>query len=180
MGPRTIDEIPFDERPLRELLHLEVDRDLPSRNYAGVGWARAPSLWIESTNVQPRRKSVVRDILVLALHSSDDGEVLPHDIELEFDNSDQPVTVLASAFLARWLPRLPRSSGIVLALCNRHNALLRAPAGIVVPLHYGFGDVASWREVATDGSERIILTAETWSSYLSATIRSEPTFRFIS
>lgn len=149
-----IADLPFRERPVLELLHLDEDRDLPSRAYAGFGWAQVDELWLA---VGADDGAPVRDALVLALHSADDGEVLPGDIELEFELPGAPVTVLASDFLARWLPALPPARAIVLALCNPHGATLRRPPGAVVPIHYGRGDVESWRD-----GERILLTAESW------------------
>ena len=150
-----IADLPVRERPEHELLHLEVDRDLPSRDYAGFGWARVDRLWLA---VGEEPGVAVADAIVLALHSSDDAEALTDDIELEFDLPERPVTVLASAFLARWLPLLPDAAAIVLALCNPHHARLRRPAEARGPVHFGKGDVASWREA--DG--RIVLTAESW------------------
>lgn len=175
MRPRSIAEIPFVERPIRALLHLEVDRELPSRDYSGFGWSMAPSLWLEGgADAAP---VLVSDALVLALHSADDSEALADDIELEFEGPQWEVAVLASAFLAHWVPRLPSASAIVLALCNPHRAALRAPSGLAVPLYYGLGEVASWSEMTDDGPERIILSADSWCQCLSATTKSKPISR---
>jgi hypothetical protein len=151
---RTIADLPFRERPIHELLHLDEDRALPSREYAGFGWAQVDDLWLAVGDDDGER---VTDALVLALHSADDGEALADDIELEFELPDGAVTVLASDFLARWLPKLPPARAIVLALCNPHAATLGRPAAAVVPIHYGSGDVASWRD-----GDRVLLTAESW------------------
>ncbi len=150
-----IADLPFHERPVHELLHLEVDRDLPSHDYAGFGWARVDRLWLA---VGEDAGDCVEDALVLALHSADDTQALADDVELEFELPERPVSVLASAFLARWLPLLPPAPAIVLALCNPHRATLRRPAEAKGSIHYGLGDVESWRE----GDLRIILTAESW------------------
>jgi hypothetical protein len=156
----TIAELPFVERPVRELLHLEVDREQPSREFSGFGWARVDAVWLEAGD-QPARR--IDDALVLALHTADDAEQLADDLELELELPDRAVTVLASAFLERWLPRLPRGSAIVLAICNPHRAALRRPAAATVPVHYALGEVASWREpVPGDSHDRIILTADRW------------------
>lgn len=155
MAALTIAGLPFHEQPLVELLHLDVDRAQPSRDYAGFGWARTAQLWL-AVGEEPGRR--IDDALVLALHSSDDAEPMADDIELEFELPDRAVTVLASTFLARWIPQLPTTSAIVLALCNPHRAALRRPPGTSAPILYGMGDVASWRE--TD--DRITLTAEAW------------------
>jgi hypothetical protein len=155
----TIAELPFVERPLRELLHLEVDRPQPSRDHAGFGWARAGAIWLEAGDTARR----VDDALVVALHTADDAEPFADDLELELELPDRPVSVLASAFLERWLPRLPQGAAIVLAICNPHRAVLRRPAAAAVPIHLPLGEVASWRE-ATPGEsqDRILLAAEDW------------------
>jgi hypothetical protein len=150
----TIADLPFRERPLLELLNLDEDRDLPAKDYAGFGWAHVDELWLAVGDDDGER---ISDALVLALHSADDGEALADDIELEFELPDGAVTVLASDFLARWLPKLPPARAVVLALCNSHDAALRRPPAAVVPIHYGLGDVASWRD-----GDRVVLTAETW------------------
>jgi hypothetical protein len=154
----TIAKLPFVERPVRELLHLEVDRESPSREFSGFGWARVDSVWLEDHQSQVRR---VDDALVLALHTSDDSEPLADDLELLFELPDRAVTVLASAFLERWLPRLPQGSAIVLAICNPNRVVLRRPPAATVPVHYALGEVASWRE-NDELQDRFLLTAEDW------------------
>lgn len=153
----SVAELPFRERPLLDLLDLVGDRAEPSADYAGFGWARAPRLWLVEEGVAPR---ALDDVLLIALHSADDGEILAEDIELYFDFPEgSPVTALASTFLASWLPRLPRDvSAVVLALCNPHHALLpRGPTGR--PLYFAQGDVESW-QARDDG--RIELRAPRW------------------
>ena len=72
------------------------------------------------------------------------------------------VTVLASAFLGRWLPRLPRASAIVLAMCNPGHARLRAPAAAgTAPLIHGMGAVDSWLD-GGDVAPSLRLTATAW------------------
>lgn len=156
----TIAELPFVERPIRELLHLEVDRERPSRTFGGFGWARVGEIWLEAGERSTRR---IDDALVIALHTADDAERLPDDLELEFELPERAVTVLASVFLDRWLPRLPHGSAVVLAICNPHRAALRHPGAATVPLHYALGEVASWREaVPGEMHERILLSADDW------------------
>ena len=105
----------------------------------------------------------IDDALLLALHCPDDGEVLANDIELYFELREQPpVTVLASTFFARWLPRLPGdASQIVLALCNPHHASLLQPQQTCLPMHFAHGEVESWI-ARHDG--RIELRAPSWHS----------------
>ncbi len=154
----SVGELPFDEHPLRELLHVAVDRATPDGEYAGFGWARARTLWLTSPGAPSR---LVSDALLLAMHGPDDGEPLGDDVELFFELPEEPpVTVLASVFLAHWLPRLPRDvSCIVLALCNPHAASL-SPPPTDVPLHFAQGDVESW--ISRDDG-RIELRAPRWS-----------------
>lgn len=154
----TIAELPFHERPVLELLNLVDDRIEPDADYAGYGWARASRVWLVEPGAPPRP---VDDALLLALHCPDDGEVLANDIELYFELPEQPpVTVLASTFFARWLPRLPEDvSQIVLALCNPHHASLPQPRQTRLPLHFAHGEVESW--IARDDG-RIELRAPSW------------------
>lgn len=155
-----IAELPFHERPVHELLNLTGDRSTPDLQYAGFGWALVDKIWCVGT----ASSYSVRNALVVAIHTADDAEPIAHDIELEFEISDQEsVSVLASAFLERWLPRLPRASAIVLCLCNPHRATIVRPAGATAPVHYALGNVASWLD-HDDGGERIELVADTWST----------------
>jgi hypothetical protein len=149
-----IAELPFVEKPVAELLNLVEDRELPDHDYAGFGWAKVDSVWLTVGEEHGRR---IDDALVLALHSPDDAENIAGDVELEFELPTGAVSVLASKFLEVWLPKLPRASNVVLALCNPHGATLVRPAGVQRALWYGAGDVESWRE-----DDRVLLTADAW------------------
>ncbi len=153
----SVAELPFRERPVRELLHLSEERASPDPDYTGFGWARASRLWL----VHPDAPSLrIDDALLLALHCPDDGEVLAADIELYFElPGEPPITVLASTFLERWLPRLPNDvSSIVLALCNPHGA--RLPPRRDLPLYFAQGEVESF--ISLDDDARIELRAPRW------------------
>ena len=154
----TIGELPFHERPAVELLALDRGGD---PEYAGYGWAKVERLYL-STGRGPLRR--LDDVLVVAVHATDDGPAIADDVELTFEltpGDDQArVRVLASAFLERWLPRLPPASAIVLAMCNAHGAALRCPAAAAVPVHYGVGDVHAWQDLDRGG--RIRLHADEW------------------
>lgn len=158
-------ELPFRERPPHQLLGFADGRDHVDLDYAGFGWARVDRLWLATPAGGPA--APLDDALVLALHS-----VLPadadaaagaasatvaDDVELEFDLPDRPVVVWLSAFLARWLPRLPTAAATVLALCNPRRARLRSPR----PLHYGLGAVDAWLDTDDDG-DHLRLVADRW------------------
>ncbi len=147
-----IAELPFLERPVLELLHLEdASRTVPDGDYAGFGHARIDRVALVGTD-----GVTAEDALLVAVHSADDGEARADDVELEFVLGDRSVTVLLSAFLERWLPRLAGDArAIVLVMCNPHRAVIRADAG--VPVYYALGDVESW----LDGDD-VRLVADTW------------------
>ena len=156
----SIAELPFVARPVIELLALDVDRDEPDRDYAGYGHAKLDRVMLVDGRGQQR---VVEDVLLVAVHSSDDGEVLADDVELELDlpaGELRSVSVLASRFLEIWLPKLPAAKAIVLVMCNPHRARLVRPSW-PVPIHYALGDVESWRDL-DDPRTGIRLVAETW------------------
>jgi hypothetical protein len=138
-----------------ELLALDRGGD---PEYAGYGWARLERLYL-SVDRRPSRR--LDDVLVVAVHASDDGPAIADDVELTFElPDDTKVRVLASAFLERWLPRLPPASAIVLAMCNGHRAVLHRPAAAASPLWYGLGDVHAWQDLDRGG--RIRLHADEW------------------
>jgi hypothetical protein len=150
----TISQLPFHERPLIELLHLDDDRDEPSRNYAGFGWARASRIYLDDG-----RTRSVDNALIIAVHAADDAEPLAGDIDLAFELPGDNVRVRLSKFLDVWLPKLPTSDAIVLVACNPHRARLGALE--TSTFYYGLGDVASWLD-PHDRTAHVRLTAETW------------------
>jgi hypothetical protein len=145
-----IGELPFHERPILELLALEKDLTVEeSRQYAGFGWTRTPAIWLND--------ELVTNALIIAVHADDHGEHVANDIELGFELPDQDVTVLLSAFLRVWLPRLPSDHTIVLAVCNPFNEILKIPGPAI---RYPLGEARAWIE--TDRTPDISLEAETW------------------
>jgi hypothetical protein len=158
LPPATIGEIPFHERPVRELLHLDEDRAAPVADYAGYGWARVPAIALVDAAGARR---VVNDAVVLALHTADDAPAHADDLELELDVPDGSVAVMLSRFLAVWLPRLPADAGaLVLAVCNPHATRLPRPPAATAPVHVPAGDVTSWMDRDTG---EIQLEASAWS-----------------
>lgn len=160
-----------------ELLALDRGGD---PDYAGFGWAKVERIWL-SVPGRPARR--IDDALVVAIHATDDGPALADDVDLTFElpgpgapPADPPkVSVLATRFLAQWLPRLPRARAIVLAMCNPHGAVLPplAAAG-EVPVHHGFGDVVAWQDL--DRGDRIRLRADGWRtlSHVSTELERRP------
>jgi hypothetical protein len=152
-------DLPFIERPVDELLHFDDDRAEVDRQYAGFGWARVDRIWLGSK--QGGELLAIDDALVLALHSADDGTPLPDDIELEFELPGESAIVNLDVFLSRWLPKLPETAAIVLAVCNPHHARLRVATPR--PLWYPTGDAESWIDDAND--RRIEILADgSWAT----------------
>jgi hypothetical protein len=151
-------DLPFHQRPPLELLGIG-ERATIDLEYTGFGWTEVDAIWLEDAT---GARALVERPLVLALHAADDGPAIADDILLELDIPGQPVTVMLSAFLARWWPRLPRRRATVLAVCNPHRARLAAPGS----LHYGVGAVDSWLDSDADG-DHLRLVAEAWHRTVS-------------
>ena len=149
----SIADLPFVEGAAEDVLGIG-ERATIDLAYGGFGWTRVPRLALEDARGEVRE---VPDALVLALHADDDGEARADDVLLDFTIGARSITCWLSAFLARWLPRLPASDAIVLAMCNPHGAVLRAPAGAL----HALGPVDSWLDV-DEGGERFRLVAEDW------------------
>jgi hypothetical protein len=168
-----IADLPFHERSVVDLLNLAQYRELPDHDYAGYGWALAPRLVLVEEAKHAKRGGpdtepialvdegrVVKDSLLVAVHTADDAPAIANDLQLEFDVTGGPVAVMASKFLATWLPKLPKANTIVLCVCNPHHATLaKIDAGRTLWLP--MGDVHSWRD--QDNGD-ILLTAETWTT----------------
>jgi hypothetical protein len=165
---RTILDLPFRQRPAIELLGIgsSARASALDLDWGVWGWTRVGPLWLEGA--RSASSSRIDDALLLALHSADDADALEDDIEVELELDDieagAAVTVLLSALLDRWLPRLPAAPAIVLALCNRHGSRVGAPvAARGAPLWYGLGDVDAWLDdVGADRGGRLRLVADAW------------------
>lgn len=162
----SIGDLPFRQRPLRELLHVEEHRDAVDQDYAGFGHARAAAVVLESA----AERRVVTDALLIGVHHDDDGEARVDDLDLAFeiqpsDPAALPyvVPVGLADFLRVWLPRLRGDErAIVLVTCNPFRTRLpRPPAAGATPLYYPVGDVESWLDEDLD--QRVFrLVAEGW------------------
>jgi hypothetical protein len=161
---RAIADLPFVRRDVLDLLNLRHHRAAPDPDYTGFGHARVDALQLESEVGEPVE---VREALVVAVHSTEEPEALPGDIDLEFVlpevSADHSVTVLLSAFLRVWLPLVQGGErAIVLVVCNPNQTLLPAPAAAgQTPFYYPLGDVESWLEVE-DGQQEVRLKAHSW------------------
>lgn len=151
MLPLTLIEIPFGEVPLMRLLDLPE----PTPDYAGVGWAVCPEIWLLDRNDSRQ----VQRSLVVALHAADHARPYPTDVELEFVmGADDSVVSMLSAFLHRRACELPVAAATVLAVCNPHEADLSwLPKGWWWPT----GEVRSWYDSSPE-SDRILLEADAW------------------
>lgn len=165
-------DLPFVERDPWPLLGLDPARTEPNRDHDECGFCRLDRVRLEDPG---GRVITVEHPLVLALHTREDPERLPDDLELEFTlhdaDGEYSAVVLLSEFLRRRAAALliPRPAAVVLALCNPHRTVLpRPPVLGDLPLYYGHGDVTAWMQrrpgvrVWTPDSVDIILSAERW------------------
>ena len=161
---RAIADLPFVRRDVLDLLNLRHHRAAPDADYTGFGHARLDALSLAGDVGEPIE---VRGALVIAVHSMEEPEELPGDIDLEFFlpevSEDHSVTVLLSAFLRVWLPLIRGDErAIVLVVCNPRQTILRAPAAAGrTPFYYPLGDVESWLDVADDHKD-VRLVARSW------------------
>ncbi len=165
-------DLPFVERDPWPLLGLDPARTEPNRDHDECGFCRLGSVRLEDPG---GRIFTVEHPLVLALHTREDPERLPDDVELEFTlhdaDGEYSAVVLLSEFLRRRVAPLlvPRPAAVVLALCNPHRTVLPRPTVLGdLPLYYGHGDVTAWMQrrpgvrAWTPDSVDIILSAERW------------------
>ena len=158
-APGSLAQLPFIERPLLALLHLDdAGRTTIDTDYVGFGWARASRLWLDDGR-GPQR--LVEHALVLALHAADDVPALADDVLLEFAfDDDVAMTAHASRFLAVWLQRLPHDGPVVLAMCNPHRARLTLGPRTTF---YADGPVDAWLDPNSDDPHGAIrLRANAW------------------
>ncbi len=161
----AIADLPFARRDVRDLLNLRHHRAAPDPDYAGFGHARVDALQLAGEAGEPVD---VHGALVIAVHSMEEPEETPGDIDLEFFlpavSADHSVTMLLSAFLRVWLPLIRGDErAIVLVVCNPHQTLLRAPAAAgPTPFYYPLGDVESWLVADDDHHQSIRLVARSW------------------
>lgn len=151
---QSIREVPFVERSPAELLGVVPGREAIDEDFEGFGWGRFTRLSLESE----AGTTVVHDVLVLALHTTEDAPTNEGDLDLELRIGDEVLVVSLATFLATWGPTLPPASAWVLALCNPHEGPLARPASAPhgIPVWYGIGDVDAWQQ------DTFGLTAHRW------------------
>ncbi|HRE89990.1 MAG TPA: hypothetical protein PK095_12725, partial [Myxococcota bacterium] len=115
----TIADLPFHSAPPDGLLGIDWGRPgFVDEDHLGFGWGKVPRL--ELIGVSDRSARLLLNPLVLALHSAerdeDEDPDTPFDLELVVDG--ERLHLPLDRFLAVWLPKLPPSLDVVLALCN--------------------------------------------------------------
>lgn len=131
-------------------------------DFVGYGWCAPPAIWLDDG----ARCERVDAPVVVALHAADDAPALADDVLLAFVVDDgagvAAVTALLSTFLAAWLPALPPTGPLVLAVCNPQRARLAPRLTQLAPARTWFiadGDVDSWYDEAPP---RLRLHAAGW------------------
>lgn len=169
-----LEDLPFERREPLALLGIDRGRSEPdlSGAFTGFGYTAVDEIVLGGATGEP---TVVRDALVLALHSPylDDPDADPIEFELEFslpdpdDPTGPPVAVFVS--LARFLevraaPLVGDAPAIVLTACNPRNLHVAPPRWLDPSrrLHYATGNVVSWLDIEADGRERLRLQAQRW------------------
>lgn len=161
----TIAELPFREALPDDLLGIDWARpDALDEDHTGFGWGHVPRLTLAASLT--RDEVLLEDPLVLALHSADRpaeaDRGAPFDLELVV--AGERLHLPLERFLAVWLPRLPPSTDIVLAVCNPTGYPIPRPPGLpaMTRLWVPTGDVDS-SAIHTD-TTTWVLTARTWSA----------------
>ena len=193
----SIADLPLPERDPLRLLGFDPARSEPDLDFWRFGHARLPAVELESRRTGERRRVV--GPMIFALHSADDGEPYPDDVDLEFwldedeeDEDEEAIIVSLALFLERRAAALVGDApALVLALCNPHAARLRRPAGVAAPMFYADGDVIAFFDVddhldldvdasaaLTSDQVRVRLVADRWHELPADTLTPTPTARY--
>jgi hypothetical protein len=179
----TIEELPFRQREPLELFGIDRSRTEPdlTGDFAEYGWVTLPEVALASASAPP---TVLRDTLVLALHSPelDNPAARTDELEVELEvrlPDGELVNVLAPLvrFLdARAASVIGDAHDVLLAFCNPLRLPPRPPAWLVGSrrLHFAEGNVVSWLDRLPDGRERIRLTADRWRTLTTAPPAHDP------
>ena len=158
---KTAKDLPFDRKPALELLGLDdPERTTVDEDFCSSGWGVVPEVVLAGSDGQ---RTTIEQPLVLALHTPDDAEPGPLELEfwLEEDGEELALRISWDAFARKRVQPLlrPEHTDVVLALCNPDGRPIRRPAWLGDRrLHWAEGDVTSWLDV--DGSIR--LSARCW------------------
>lgn len=175
-----IEDLPFEEREPLALLGIVRGRTEPDLEFAGFGFATLSEVALAGASGPG---TVVRDALVLALHTPDEPDEGENglDVELEISLGDEPDAQVVSILvpLQRFLEEragevVGDARDVVLALCNPRDLRPVPPCWLVGTrrLHFATGDVIAWLDIEDDGRERVRLQAERWH-----TMSAEPEAR---
>lgn len=157
----TIADLPFSMAPPDDLLGIDWGRPgFVDEDHQGFGWGIVPRLSLISTRSE---RIELRDALVLALHSAERGHSGSGPFDLEFVVDGETLHVPLDRFLEVWLPRLPPSPELVLAVCNPTAFPLRRPplperTRVWAPV----GNVDSSAQHQSDTTW--LLTAQSWKT----------------
>lgn len=161
---QSIKDIPFPKMDILDLLNLnqmgEKIKKEPDREYVKYGYSTAPVIHLVPTC--DYRARVIKNGLVIMLHSVEETDPDAKDIELEFaltdlKLADQDFYVDLSVFLEKRFAEIQETyEAIILAVCN-FNEIELPPIPVLegIPTYYGIGEVVSYIEVETDDDDFI-------------------------
>ena len=140
----SISGLPFREREPDDLFGIALGRESIDTDDERFGWGRYARLTLEGDG----GSRTLTDVIVVALHASDERPANVGDLDLELRVGDEVLIVSLAAFMVEWGPPLPATATWVLALCNPHGLTLARPRGVpaMTELWYGIGDVDAWKE----------------------------------
>lgn len=175
-----VEDLPFRRREPHDLFGIVPGRIEPdlSGNYTEHGWVRLDEIALAD---HEGSTTVLRDVLVVALHSPDLDNPLASDeepeVELELRLGAEPDAELVAVIVplvrfldARAADVIGDARDVLLAWCNPRRLRPSAPAWLDATrrLHFACGDVVSWLDPLEGGRARFRLAAESWHSIAGA------------
>jgi hypothetical protein len=160
-----LDQLPFEEREPLTLLGIVRGRAESDREFGGYGYATVPAIELTAAGGPTQ---VVRDALVIAVHTPDELDEHATELELAFEVELDGELVIALVPLRRFLEErvaalLGDTKDVVLATCNPQDLRPQLPSWLGGRrLHFATGDVIAWLDHHGDGRETISLQAERW------------------
>lgn len=175
-----VEDLPFRRREPHDLFGIVPGRIEPdlSGNYTEHGWVRLDEIALAD---HTGSTTLLRDVLVVALHSPDLDNPLASDdepeVELELRVGTGPNAELVAVIVpllrfldARATDVIGDARDVLLAWCNPRRLRPSAPAWLDATrrLHFACGDVVSWLDPLEDGRTRFRLAAESWHTIAGA------------